>query len=186
MHSSDNLFMRKFFFLAGILTLFSFAALGQSQLILDGDFESPNFSVWTISGTGATIATDAAGALSGSHYLTMGHVATAQAQTAYQTISIPSNAVSVTLSYYLDILSPGSSAVDQFQVVLRRTSDGSLLAPIDFRRGDDPGHGSYRHFIFDLTAYAGQTVFLSFEAFDSVSGSGTVFNVDDVSVLLEL
>src|SRR5437660_10349691 len=166
MQLSDNLFMRKFFFMAGFLTSFSFAALGQTQLILDGDFESPNFLVWTISGTGASIATDSTGALDGSHYLTMGHIATAQAQHAYQMISIPTNAVSVTLSYYLDILSPGSSSVDQFQVVLRRTSDGSLLAPIDFRNGNDPGHGSYRQFMFDLTPYAGQTAFLSFEALD--------------------
>src|SRR5437660_10310862 len=102
MQLSDNLFMRKFFFMAGFLTSFSFAALGQTQLILDGDFESPNFLVWTISGTGASIATDSTGALDGSHYLTMGHIATAQY--AYQMISIPTNAVSVTLSYYLDIL----------------------------------------------------------------------------------
>src|SRR5262249_19618930 len=39
---------------------------------------------------------------------------------------------------------------------------------------------------FDLTPYAGQTVQLSFEALDSVSGSGTIFNVDNVSVILEL
>src|SRR5258708_6001644 len=113
MHLSHNLFMRKFIFLAGILTSFSFTPLGQSQLITTGVLESPIFLVGTISGTGATIASDSAGAHSGSHYLTMGHVATADWQVAYQTISIPANAVSVTLGYYLDIISPGSSSIDQ-------------------------------------------------------------------------
>jgi hypothetical protein len=178
--------MRNLALLAGILTSFTFTAFGQTQLIQDGDFESPNLSVWTISQNGPSLGNDQ-GAHSPSHYLSMGHIATAQWQYAYQQISIPSNAVSVTLSYFLNILSPGSSAVDQFRVVLRRTdgSPGSAIVALDLEDGSR-GQGGYFQSIFDLTPYAGQTVQVSFEALDSVSGSGTIFNVDDVSVILEL
>src|SRR5882757_115773 len=160
MQISDIVFMRNVVLLAGFLTSFSLSAFGQTQLIQDGDFESPNFAVWTIAGAGATIANNSANARSGTHYLTMGNIATAAPQTAYQTITIPSNTVAAIFSYFYNVFSPGSSAVDQFQVVLRRT-DGSLIAPLDLKNGgnnNDGAQGIYHPLSFNLTAYAGQTV----------------------------
>ena len=94
MHLSHNLFMRKFFFLAGFLTSFSFAALGQSQLILDGNFESPIFSPPWNASLGVTVPSDA-GARSPTHYLSLGH--TVGFQSAYQTVVLPTNTVAATL-----------------------------------------------------------------------------------------
>jgi hypothetical protein len=185
MHLSDNTFMRKFFFLAGILTSFSFGALGQSQLILDGDFESPIFSPPWIASLGVTVPSDG-GARSPTHYLSLGH--TVGFQSAYQTVVLPTNTVAATLYYYYNILSPQASAVDQFRAAIYR-NDGSFLATVDTKSGlnTDPFQAPpvYHLMAFDLTPYAGQAIRISFEASDDVTGSGTAFNIDDVSVWLE-
>jgi len=178
--------MRKVVLLAGFLISFSVAALGQTQLIQDGDFESPIVSPpWNIS-TGATVPNNSAGARSGSHYLSLGNFASSQA--TYQTITVPSNTVVATLYYYYNIISPGGTALDTFASVLRRT-DGSRAAIIDTRSGAnfDPNQSPpvYHLNAFDLTPYAGQTINISFEATDSVNGSGTAFNIDDVSIWVE-
>jgi hypothetical protein len=184
MDSSDNMLMRKFLCLAGFL--FSFAALGQTQLIQDGDFESPIFTPPWIASAGVTVPNDANGAQSPSHYLSLGH--TAGAQSAYQTITIPNNTVVATLTYYYNIISPGGSAVDQFSAVIRRT-DGSAAAIVDVRTGLNFDTiqipAVYHQMQFDLTPWAGQTIRISFEATDAVNGSGTAFNIDDVSVWVE-
>src|ERR1051326_88286 len=189
MRLSDTILMRKLALLAGVLTSFSFAAFAQTQLIQDGDFESPIFSPpWTISGLGATVGGTAGLAHGGTKYLSLGNVATAAPQSAVQTVTIPSNTVSATLTYYYNILSPGASAVDLFQVLVIR--NGGSFAVVDARSGldTDPALASANYHLksFDLTPYAGQTVNISFEAQDSASGSGTIFNVDDVNVLVEL
>lgn len=177
--------MRKSLFLAALLTSFSFAALGQSQLILDGDFESPIFAPPWNASLGVTVPSDT-GARSPTHYLSLGH--TVGLQVAYQTVVLPTNTVAAVLNYYFNIISPGASAVDQFHAVIRRT-DGSLLATVDSRTGINPDPFQnppiYHPVAFDLTPYAGQVIRISFEALDDVNGSGTAFNIDDVSVWLE-
>jgi hypothetical protein len=190
MSLSDNIRMRKLaIIMAGVLSSFSFAAFGQTQLIGDGDFESPIFSPpWTISGTGATVGSTAGFAHGGTKYLSLGNVATAAPQSAFQTITIPSNAVAATLTYYYNILSPGASAADLFEVLIIQS--GGAFTVLDERSGQNTdgaaGGNNYHLKTFDLEPYAGQTVNIAFEAQDSTSGSGTSFNVDDVSVVVEL
>src|SRR6266704_1172684 len=171
--------MRKYFFLVGFLTSFSFAALGQNQLILDGDFESPIFSPPWNASLGVTVPSDT-GARSPTHYLSLGH--TVGLQIAYQTVVLPTNTVAAALYYYYNIISPGISAVDQFHTVVQRT-DCLLLATVDSRSGlnfDPFQNPPVYHFVaFDLTPYAGQAIRISFEALDDVNGSGTAFNIDD-------
>src|SRR5215467_11398650 len=109
--------MRKFFFLAGFLTSFSFATLGQTELIQDGDFESPIFTAWNIS-TGAGIRINSAGAHSGANYLSMGNNSL-QVQLVYQTITIPSNAVAATLKFYVNVVTAvPASSTDELAVAL--------------------------------------------------------------------
>jgi hypothetical protein len=182
--------MRKFHLLAGFLTSFSLAAVGQTQLVQDGDFEAPIFiPPWTISGVGISVPNNPAGAHSGSHYLSLGNVAGTQA--VYQSITIPADGAVGVVSYYYNILSQtgSGSTSDLFQAVIRR-NDNSFIALVDSKNGSDfdPGAGSsfyhLRTFSFDLRPYAGQTIRISFEAQDSPSGSGTAFNIDDVTLLV--
>lgn len=180
--------MRKLAFLAGLLSSFSFAAFGQTQLIVDGDFEAPVFTPWNFVGSaGAGIGSTAGYSHTGNRYLSLGTIATATPEIVYQTISIPTNTVAATLDYYYNILSPGASGADQFRVVIRK-NDGSSVQ-VDFKTGAQTdgaaGGDNYHHLFFDLTPFAGQTIKVSFEAQDSASGSGTQFNIDDVSVVLE-
>jgi hypothetical protein len=186
MRSSDHLIMRKFFFLAGLLTSVSFAAFGQTQLIQDGDFESPIFTPPWIASAGVTVPNDANGARSPSHYLSLGH--TAGFQTTYQTITLPTNTVAATLYYYYNIISPGGSSVDHFRALILR-NDGTFMATVDTRTGQDfdpfQVPAIYHLKSFDLTPFAGQTIRIYFDATDDATGSGTAFNIDDVSVWLE-
>jgi hypothetical protein len=179
------MFMRKFLFLAAFLTSVSFAALGQTQLILDGDFESPIFSPPWNASLGVTVPADG-GARSPTHYLSLGH--TVGFQSAYQTVVLPTNTVAATLFYYYNIISPGASGVDQFRAAIYR-NDGSFLATVDTRTGATPDPfqipAIYHLKAFDLTPYAGQVIRVAFEAADDATGSGTAFNIDDVSVWLE-
>src|ERR1051325_4236724 len=179
--------MRKILALGGFLVSFTFAAFGQTQLIQDGGFESPVFTAWNISGTGASIKNNSAIAHGGANYLSMGNVA-GILQSVSQTITVPSNSVAAILTYDYNIFSPGGSSVDVFHAVVNR-NDGSFAALIDSRTGadTDPTQGNpYHQIAFDLTAFAGQTIQIAFQALDSASGSGTIFNVDDVSVFVEL
>jgi hypothetical protein len=183
------MFMRKFFFLAGFLTLFSFAAFAQTELIQDGDFESPIFTAWSIS-TGAGIRINSAAAHGGANYLSLGNNSL-QVQLVYQTITIPSNTVSAALKFYVNVVTAVPSAsTDELDVALTRTSGGTVIAFVDTELGSNPdagpGSANYRKIVYDLTPYAGQTINVAFQATMGTFGTGTAFNIDDVSVLVEL
>jgi hypothetical protein len=190
MQMSDIASMRKFLVLAGFLTSLSLPALGQTELIQDGDFESPIFTAWSIS-TGAGIKNTPQGAAhGGANYLSLGNNSL-QVQLVYQTITIPSNAVSAKLTFYVNVVTAVPSvSTDELDVALTRAGGGTVITFIDTELGSnpDPGLGSanYRKIVFDLTPYAGQTMNLAFQATMGTFGTGTAFNIDDVSVILEM
>src|SRR5437667_10598898 len=74
----------------------------QTELIANGGFELGNAN-WVMSG-GAGTYSDYGYARSGTNYLWLGGVAS-EMDAAYQTITIPSGAISATLSYYYNIFS---------------------------------------------------------------------------------
>src|SRR2546425_3354346 len=79
-------------------------ASAQTQLIVNGGFESGT-SPWVMSGgAGVYNDTDAPYERSGLNYLWMGGV-TYEIDFAYQTITIPSSATSATFSFYYNIFS---------------------------------------------------------------------------------
>jgi len=178
--------MRKFAVLAALLSSIPLSALAQTQLIQDGDFESPVFSPPWNATAGVTVPNDSNAAHSGSRYLTLGGFVSAQ--TNYQTISIPSNTVAAVLTYFYNIISPGGSIDDKFYAVLRR-NDGSFLATVNAKTGLDFDSfqipAVYHQINFNLAPYAGQTIRISFEAIDAITGSGTKFNIDDVTAWVE-
>src|ERR1051325_4970782 len=153
MQISDIASMRKFLFLAGFLASFPFAAFAQTELIQDGDFESPIFTAWSIS-TGAGIKNTPAGAAhGGANYLSLGNNSL-QVQLVYQTITIPSNAISAKLTFYVNVVSAvPSSSTDELDVALTRTSGGTVITFIDTELGSNPdaglGSANYRKIVYD-------------------------------------
>lgn len=101
--------------------------------------------------------------------------------TMRQDISLPSTASSITLTFWVSIstLETGSTPYDVLSVSLLNTQGSPLQLIQTF---SNVNAGGYRKTTFDLTPYKGQTVRLSFVG-TTDSTNGTVFRVDDVSVL---
>ena len=159
------------------------AALGQTNLIINGDFDLPNEGEWQISGLGAEILYSPAVAYDGAYYLALG--GNPSPQTVYQTITIPTDAVAVTLQYYYNVYSTSLSSSDWMQSDIVYP-DNTLAAMVDTETGANSaggeGPGYYQLMTFDLTPWIGQTVEIYFAALASAE---TVFNIDDVAVWVE-
>lgn len=101
-----------------------------------------------------------------------------------QDISLPSSASSITLTFWISISTQetGTTPFDVLSVSLLNTQGSPLQLIQTFSNANA---GGYRKTTFDLTPYKGQTVRISFVG-TTDSTKGTVFRVDDVSVLATL
>ena len=178
--------MKNTMFLAGLMSCAVSAALGQTQLIINGGFESQNAGEWQISGLGAGIRDNPNIAYDGIGYLALGGASAGNLQTVYQTITIPNNTVAAELTYYYNVFSSSLSSSDQFGAFILNPVNGTVVATVNEVSGANSAGGEgpsfYQQVTFDLTGWAGQTIDLEFQA---SSSSATVFNVDDVSVWVE-
>src|SRR5260221_8084383 len=107
--------------LAGLVVCFLRSAFGQTELITDGGFESNGLG-WQFL-PGGLVVNNTNVAHTGVNYLAMGGFNGAS-QSAVQTITIPSNTVAATLSFWYniystDIINPSS---DFLQVVVAHTN----------------------------------------------------------------
>src|SRR2546429_9718101 len=107
MRLRDKILMRKLAFLPLILTSFGLPVFAQTQLIQDGDFESPTVSAWNIS-TGAGIKANPAAAHGGNNYLSLGNNSQ-QIQLVFQTITIPTNTVAASLTFFVNVITQSPS-----------------------------------------------------------------------------
>jgi hypothetical protein len=173
-------------FLAGLMSCVMSAALGQTQLIINGGFESQNQGEWQISGLGAGIKDNPAAAYDGSDYLALGGGSAASLQSAYQTITIPTNTVAAELSYYYNVYSTSQSSSDVMGAFIVYPENDTVAATVDEETGANSaggqGSGYYQLMTFDLTPWTGQTIEIEFQA---LSSSATLFNIDDVAVWVE-
>ncbi|GAB4556577.1 MAG: hypothetical protein Kow0047_00170 [Anaerolineae bacterium] len=117
-----------------------------------------------------------------SHANLLGEVAPAGAaySTAYQMITIPSDADQVLLTYWYK---PGTEATSgDWQRVMLLTTSYTVLK--DLTGTELSGTNKWTFRSFDLTAYKGRTVVLYFEVYNNSTGSTgrTWMYVDDVSV----
>ena len=181
---SEN--MRSILILIGIVTCFLTTVSGQTNLIVNGGFESATPSPWQFSGAAASVRNNSGLAHSGTDYLSLGGFGS-QTVFASQTVTIPSNAVASVLGFYLNIVSSSHNSADTLTVGLADTnSTGTIIANLDFETGatPDPGQGTafYSQRTFDLTSFVGRTVQVFFGADLSITGPSTFFNVDDVSL----
>jgi hypothetical protein len=173
--------------LAGLAAFVSSAAFGQTQLIVNGSFDSPNNGEWQILGNGASIQNSTTVARSDGGYLSMGNVSSVS-QSAYQTITLPTNTVAATLWYYYNIYSTYPNSGDILSVYIVAASGGATLVNQINNSFSDPVPLSANYHpvsITNLAAWAGQTVEIYFQVQTDANGSLTSFNIDDVSVWIE-
>lgn len=99
---------------------------------------------------------------------------------AYQTITIPANAASATLSFWYYPICYDTPLYDWQEVILWTPSWGYITRPIEKMCSNSQ---TWTHHTFDLTAYKGQTIILYFNVYnDGLGNLKTAMYLDDVSV----
>jgi hypothetical protein len=142
-----------------------------SERVTNGSFESGN-SYWSL-GSGAAVVTTRAYA--GTHSLLAGGTVSST-QSATQQVSIPTGASSQTLTFrtWITTSESGTTAYDRLNI----QANGTTLRTFS----NASTRGSWFNTSVDLSAYAGQTITLKFQAVND-STLPTSFYVDVVSVL---
>ncbi len=151
-----------------------------SELLLNRGFESGSVN-WTAT---AGVITNSTGQTprTGSFYAWLDGYGTTHTDSLFQTITIPSTANSVTLSFWLKITSAETTTTTQFdrlQVQVRNTSNTVLATLGTFSNLNETTGYVLR--TFDLTAFRGQTVRIYFLGTED-SSLQTSFVIDDTSV----
>jgi hypothetical protein len=158
----------------------------QTELIVNGGFES-GLSGWSVSGD-----FHADPGFSYSHSGTRyAYLSTATGNPGnnlvgnmYQTVSIPSSATSVTLTFWYNITTDetGTSPYDAQNVTIQNSAGSFLSTVASWSNLNKQPIGVYSQKIFDLTPYIGQVIRINF--LGTTDGSlPTVFRIDDVSII---
>jgi len=142
-----------------------------AERVTNGGFESGN-SYWSL-GSGAAVVTTRAYA--GTHSLLAGGTVSST-QSATQQVTIPTGASSQTLTFrtYVTTQESGTTAYDKLNI----QANGTTLKTYS----NASTNGSWFATTLDLSAYAGQTITLKFQAVND-STLPTSFYVDAVSVM---
>jgi len=150
-----------------------------AELLLNRGFESGSVN-WTAT---AGVITNSTGQTprTGSFYAWLDGYGTTHTDSLFQTITIPSSANTVTLSFWLKITTAETTTTTQFdrlQVQVRNTSN-TVLATLGTFSNLDKTTG-YVLRTFDVTAFKGQTVRIYFLGTED-SSLQTSFVIDDTS-----
>lgn len=190
--AGESYSMKRGILLAGLLGCFAGIAFGQTNLILNGGFES-GYLPWQYTGSGEQIYSSGSqagiSAYDGMYYLSMGNVAS-QEQFFYQTVTYPTNLIAATLTFYYDVVSQNIIDSDDTLYALAITNTGVRTV---FGISNANPTGGYNVFTVPLITYAGggalsssagQTVTVEFSVQTGPNGDKTTFAIDDVSLMV--
>ncbi|RDI41848.1 protease pro-enzyme activation domain-containing protein [Falsibacillus pallidus] len=151
-----------------------------TELITNGGFESGQ-SPWTESSSGGYQLVDSSLPHAGSNsaYLNGYNNST---DSIYQTVSIPANATSATLTFWTYVSTQETSHAYDFLYAQVRNTSGSPLATL-LTLNDGTASGWVKR-TYDLSNYKGQTVQIAFKGTND-SSNPTDFFVDDVSLQVQ-
>jgi hypothetical protein len=163
------------------------AARVHNELIVDGGFEERASPSWVLSGAAIHASTeDGTGSFphSGTGYLALANADSASGE-AFQQITIPGDATSADLTFWLNVSSNETTTtepVDLLSVEIRNTSGALLSSLATFSNLNETTGGTYsKKGAFSLSSFKGQTVRVQFRAVTNDALS-TTFRIDDVSV----
>ncbi|MFC6519928.1 M4 family metallopeptidase [Undibacterium arcticum] len=153
-----------------------------TETMVNGGFESGT-SPWT-GNTGDIGTWSGEPAATGTKDAWMGGNGSAITETLSQTVSIPSTATSATLTFalHIDTAESGSTAYDKLTVKVKNTA-GTVLQTLATYTNVNAASG-YQTRTFDLSAYKGQTVQVSFSETED-SSLQTSFVLDNVSLMVK-
>lgn len=169
--------MKNWVVVASLGMLLLRSASAQTELVVNGGFESNTVAPWQFIQTvpGANAVNDPLHARTGSSFLSLGTAGNAD-QVVYQVLSIPTNAVFAALSFYWNVGSGDSS--DALTVSIRNTNHVALtnVAAISGNNVDL----FYHPVAFDMKPFVGQTIEIYFRL---VTVAISTFRIDDVSLV---
>lgn len=156
---------------------------GGSQLLLNPGFESGNVSWITTAG----VIDNSTGRppRSGSWKAWLDGYGTTHTDSCYQTITIPSNVTTATLSFWVRIDSSETTtsiAYDTLRVQIRNTANAVLTTLATYSNLNE--NPTYVLKTFDISAYRGQTIRIYFLGTED-STLQTSFVIDDTAVNVE-
>jgi len=156
-----------------------------TELVTNGGFEG-SISPWTVStGTDCSAGCTGESAHSGTGFVWLDGYGTATTDTATQTVTIPSTITTATLTFWLHVdtaETTTTTAYDKLTVQLLNSS-GTVLTTLATYSNLNAGTG-YTQKSFDVSAYKGQTVKISFKGVED-SQKQTSFVIDDVSLKVQ-
>lgn len=158
------------------------ACSGSSQILSNPGFESGNVD-WTAS-AGVVTNSSGAAAKTGSWKAWLNGYGTTHTDSLYQQVTIPADACSVTLKFWLWIMTNErtSAPANDNLVITVRDPAGALLATLSNYSNRDRT-STYQQRSFDLSAYKGQTISLQFVGTENRSRA-THFLVDDAELMI--
>lgn len=160
---------------------YNYDVLTPSQILLNNGFESGNNGDWILQNAG-DIDCSSGYQRTGSCFALFGGMNNYTGY-IYQDVSIPANAISASLTYYLQIQSDEgtSTAYDYFYAEIRDTSNQLLTTLKTYSNMDKTTYATYKLQTFDLLSYAGQTIRIYFRG-TTDSSLITNFFLDDTSL----
>ena len=173
------------------LLLMSHPASAQTELMVNGGFESGTIAPWVVVGSPslALNVLSAVGAHSGTQCILLAN-GPDFSQDVYQTVTFPTNLIAATFSFYFDIVTtdPYPLTDATFSVYIT-DADQNVLANFGTANNFNPT-GGYVHFTTNLVtytglpnlSYAGTTVQVHFASTTDVYGTFNQFYLDDVSM----
>ncbi len=175
-----------------LICLISFIYLNaQTELIQNGNFSNGNTG-WTTSGNWL-ISSSFSCYNSASAYAYAGNASGSPIINEYgnlkQTITIPSNSTSATLSFYISQNTQETSAsfADYLEIYFYNSTGSTWIKTFvhisSSSAGSYPGCQTYKKYTYDVLAFKGQTIQLWFHVFSDGGPNNTMFRVDDVSLI---
>ena len=154
---------------------------GGSQLLGNAGFETGTAAPWSAS-SGVISSNSSEPPRSGTYDAWLDGYGTTHTDTLSQTVTIPSTAVSATLSFWLHIDTAETSTTTAYDTLKTQILDssGTVLATLGTYSNLDAAAGYTQH-SFDLSAYAGQTITLKFTGTEN-SSRQTSFVLDDTAL----
>ena len=146
-----------------------------AQLLGNPGFETGTASPWTASSGVVSTASGADAPHSGTYFAWMDGYGSAHTDTLSQPVSIPSTCTTATLSFYLSVNTAETSTSTAYDKLTVKAGSTTLATYSNLDKG------AYAAKTFDLSAYKGTTVTLTFTAVED-SSLQTSFLVDDTSV----
>jgi hypothetical protein len=152
------------------------------DLIINGGFESGDFTGWTRPSQNPPGAIVTATVFSGSYAARIGAATTAEpiTTTSYssikQSVSLPAETITATLSFARYRWSGDTAGDRQYLAVLRPGQ------PVVYLFSDGADDASWNRVSFDLMEYAGQTIDLLFSVMNNGAGGSSGLALDEVQL----